>query len=433
MDDDQRLCNALNGLFGYDASALTIEVALGNSKVWNNMTTMRIAEAASAATPPDEGNPLYNVSTGSEAVPRNEALEKLRFYITIIVMPILCLFGIGGNILNILVLTRRRMQASMDCTMEKAAYVGLIALALSDMLYCFTALPEAFKGEEVIAYERKSFWVFFELYGKYFQNAFSSASTWLTVIMAASRYAAICHPLHAREFIKASTTIVATIVTFIFWALLDIPYLWTYKLSEMRCPSENSHQRVYYMLDTGALNKNTNMKHAFTYTWTCIGFFIPVVLLAYCNYHLIQALRESYRMRKEYRVHTRTQQPGTKITPTLIAIVVMFILLVTPSEVIQFTYFKVESSHTDVVTTLMVIFNAMHTLNFAINFVLYCVVNVHFRSTLIDLLLCCCGVSRKGRQRRLLKRQSLTTYTTVTANKSTYNAVNHQSVAESML
>jgi hypothetical protein len=52
-----------------------------------------------------------------------------------IAAPLICTFGIGGNLLNLLVLTRKRLQCSMD-RMEKSAHVGLVALALSDLLFC---------------------------------------------------------------------------------------------------------------------------------------------------------------------------------------------------------------------------------------------------------------------------------------------------------
>ena len=51
------------------------------------------------------------------------------------VAPSICVFGIIGNLLNLVVLTRKRLQCSMD-RMEKSAHVGLVALALSDMMYC---------------------------------------------------------------------------------------------------------------------------------------------------------------------------------------------------------------------------------------------------------------------------------------------------------
>jgi len=51
------------------------------------------------------------------------------------VAPAICVFGIIGNLLNLVVLTRKRLQCSMD-RMEKSAHVGLVALAISDMMFC---------------------------------------------------------------------------------------------------------------------------------------------------------------------------------------------------------------------------------------------------------------------------------------------------------
>ncbi len=366
------------------------------------------------------GYDLHDMTPSHE---RNVFLENIRFYINVVVTPVFCTFGIGGNILNVVVLTRRRMQAAMDCGMEKAAYIGLIALAVSDMLYCITALPDAFKGPDNVIYDHRSFRMYYEMYGKYLQNTFSYCSTWLTLIMAASRYAAICHPLHAREFIRTGCTIIGIVSTLVLWILLNLPYIWTYEVSTTVCPGPDG-VTVYYMLDTGLFNSNPVFKTTFTYIWTFAGFLLPVALLSYCNFHLIRALRESMRMRQEYRVSARPQQTGNKITPTLIAIVAMFIILVTPSEVINFTYFCIRGSNTDAALTLIAVFNAMHTLNFAINFVLYCVVNVHFRSTLKDLLFCCREKKSRG---NMLNRHSLSNFTT-----KTYAPYSH-SITESML
>src|SRR6218665_202256 len=55
------------------------------------------------------------------------------------VSPYICVFGIFGNILNLIVLTRKGLKCSMD-HMEKSAQMGLVALAVSDMFFCFVYL-----------------------------------------------------------------------------------------------------------------------------------------------------------------------------------------------------------------------------------------------------------------------------------------------------
>jgi len=52
-----------------------------------------------------------------------------------VVAPAICMFGIIGNAMNLIVLTRKRVQCSMD-HMETSAHVGLVALALSDVFFC---------------------------------------------------------------------------------------------------------------------------------------------------------------------------------------------------------------------------------------------------------------------------------------------------------
>ena len=267
-------------------------------------------------------------------------LDDVRFYLSGVINPAFCICGIIGNVFNILVLTRRRMQESMDCTMEKAAQTGLIALAASDMLYCMTAVFKAFFSGPKVLFMGKNVWLFTRMYGHYVQNIFMNTSTWLTVIMAAGRYAAICRPLHARYLVGITATRIAVLATFVFWILLQLPTLWTYSLVELKCP-----QQTVYILDQGVFALNLKLRMTFAYMWAIIGCFIPVVILAYCNVHLIKALRESNQMRRLYRVNPRSAETGSRITPTLVAIVCMFLVLVSPSEILQFFHYTIHSGH----------------------------------------------------------------------------------------
>ncbi len=310
--------------------------------------------------------------------------------LTTIVSPALCVFGFTGNILNILVLTRRRMQASIDNKMERTACMGLIALAISDMLYCVIAFPEAFNTETSLIYD-DIFWIYYTAYNTYLRNVFSYWSTWLTVILAVGRYVAICHPLHARMFVNPGATKFGIVIALIVWAGLVLPEAFMYEIF----PPEEGE--VGYFLDLGVYNKNATLRRTFSYICCILGFLIPVSMLAFCNINLIRALRESYQMRKEYRVHGKNPQTKSRITPTLITIIVMFIILVTPSELLNLITLISggDQHHTSFAIQVT---NILHTINFSVNFVLYCVVNVHFRDTLRDLF-CCCR-KKKGRFER---------------------------------
>ena len=126
-------------------------------------------------------------------------LESIKYALAGVVNPTLCVFGLLGNIFNVVVLSRSRMQAAMNSTtVERSAYIGLIALAISDALYCISALLGAVQSRQQTAFRRDELVrMYVQLYGPYLQNTFMHTGCWLTVIMATGRYAAICRPLQA--------------------------------------------------------------------------------------------------------------------------------------------------------------------------------------------------------------------------------------------
>ena len=128
-------------------------------------------------------------------------LELIKYLLAEVINPTLCVFGLVGNIFSVVVLSRRRMRAAMNTTtMERSAYVGLIALSVSDSMYCVSALWAAVQSRQQVAFRHDDIVRMYALlYGPYLQNAFMHTGSWLTVIMAAGRYAAICRPLQASD------------------------------------------------------------------------------------------------------------------------------------------------------------------------------------------------------------------------------------------
>ena len=325
---------------------------------------------------------VYNFTGGNRTdLEGNPVLECLKYYLLGVVQPCLCCFGILGNLLNIVVLSRKKFKTSLDCSMEIAAMCGLIALALSDILYCVSVLPKAFLKQSVVIFNSMNFYMVYQMYSTAIQNIFTYISTWLTVLMATTRYIAICRPLHARYLVETRATILTIISIVVFCFLLGLPAFW--KFSYILCSKEG-----FYVIDQGFFVTQKSFRKAFTYVWCIIGFFIPMAILVYCNIHLIGALRESMRMRKHYTTSNKTVSPGSHITPTLVAVICQFLLLMTPSEVINFYYFAVGQDVAEAFTFAIVVTNILQTLNFSLNFILYCIVNSRFRSTLLQLITC---------------------------------------------
>ena len=127
--------------------------------------------------------------------------ESIKYVLAGVINPTLCVFGLVGNVFSLVVLSRRRMQAAMNATvMERSAHIGLIALAVSDALYCISALLGAVQSRQQAAFRQNDLVrMYIQLYSPYLQNTFMHTGCWLTVIMAAGRYAAICRPIQASK------------------------------------------------------------------------------------------------------------------------------------------------------------------------------------------------------------------------------------------
>lgn len=330
-------------------------------------------------------------NTSSDFVPNesihhpNPTYESIKFYLAHVVSPALCLIGITGNILNVLVLSRRRIRSSIDGSMEKPAYMGLIALAVSDLLFCLCTLPAGFIVEQQSLFHQKSFSFYYSLSKNYLQNVFSHMSTWLTVIIAVSRYAAVRHPLHAKIFVHAKGTRLAIFLVFLIWPCLDLPSLWALSVLELPviCGERES---VVYLFDSGPFSTNKSFNMAFRNLWSTLGYLIPVCVLVFCNIALTCALRERFKpLRTDYRIHVTNRSQSSRITPTLICMIFMFIILVSPSEIVQFSFFFNGKETVEVLMLFIAFTNILHTLNFTINFLLYCILSSHFRKTLRNI------------------------------------------------
>ena len=338
----------------------------------------------------------YNMSLSLMARTRNITLDfpqQLSFSLNKVGLPIICIFGLFGNMLNLLILTRKQLQRSMD-QLEKSAHMSLVALAVSDLFFCIVALPLGFIKSVYLLTEDKSFVSFYyQGYHEPFLNMFIFSSTWLTVVMATGRYLAICHPLHARWFVDFKSTRIAILTVFFFSVAFNMPRFFSFRIVEANC---TMLCKCYYK-EASDLFKNSTFLDVYMFIWAIIGVFIPLVLMACCNICLIRALQKSNRMRRLYRVNQPGVDSSHRLTATLIAIVVFFLILVTPSEIRKFVYFIYKTHRTPdqysdlfmhIIITGATVTNFLQAVNFTVNFILYCIINVHFRNTIKQIISC---------------------------------------------
>jgi len=325
-------------------------------------------------------------------------------------------------------------------------------------------------------------------------------STWLTVVMAVSRYLAICRPLHARSIIGMRFTVGTIVAAVVISVVLNAPRFLYDEIACVELPTSAPSNivgddaddvgRRFYFPFMSYLRRHAWIDQAYHASYLVVGILTPLAVLAYCNFFLIRAIRRSLQLRRQFQqqaygggrfgyagraagsrnfvsaseaARTRQRQsqqqqqqqqqhrnstnppvvvilteetsaggevvgdqcrqrrqpsnPTTVITLTMTIIVIMNVVMVTPSEISNvFTAMmnaylhqsdtspsdgespgsaiadgqssESQTAGAEAYNIAIAVTNTLQTLNFACNFVLYCVVNVQFRRIMRMFVTC---------------------------------------------
>ena len=88
-----------------------------------------------------------------------------------IIIPCLCIFGLVGNSLSLLVFSRRYLERSTMHAIEVSSTLGLLTLAGIDLCFCLVTLVASCLTTHQIIHKHKGLSFYYELYGSALQNA----------------------------------------------------------------------------------------------------------------------------------------------------------------------------------------------------------------------------------------------------------------------
>ena len=357
---------------------------------------------------------------------------EISHFFMAIATPVVCSFGVLGNILNLVVLTLEKYQRTLS-KMELSAHMGLIALAFSDFMFCLLALLFTLLPLKDV-YAPGDYVVFYDWLGGGFITVFIVISTWLIVVMAGERYMAVCHPFKARKLISLRKTRISITVIFVLCALCTVPIFLEKEIGVVQCDSNSTMLRIE---DRKMFTRSIVAVRRLA--WSVCFDFIPCAALIYFNIILIIKIRKAKQLRqnmaplqrdkkkavrpakrngsvkfsRELTVqHTSHSQSSSfthsnasgkltvqltrkraadsalnSVTATLVAVVLLFLILVSPCELLKFVLeYAVSSVDKYKVKLVRSVTNFMQALNFSTNFVLYCAINKSFRQTLTKLV-----------------------------------------------
>jgi len=356
--------------------------------------------------------------SGSGYSPSHANIIEELLYTRVVVA--ICCFGLLGNAVNLVVLSTQsyRMQSGR---MQQFARIGLMALAVSDSLFCLSILPHGFVERDPVT-TTVNFSLVYSAYGESVINVFAMIGTWLTVAMATGRYAAVCYPFKARAAIGRTVALRLIAVVCFACVLFNIPRF--FRNSIEACPpwsddSQDLHQSVYFRW-FGPLHTNRRGDLELVYVWIyfLVSVMVPLVVLVFTGCRLICFLRRGRLegAEAEERVAAaidvgRFHDVDRSFTITLIAVALMHTVLVSPAELTNFSRgVLLQADHTSdgyqVYNLLTSVLNTLQAANYSFNFLLYCAVNVAFRRRFVELISCRGQTATQNRLRLQMLAQS---------------------------
>ncbi|KAK2154966.1 hypothetical protein LSH36_252g00011 [Paralvinella palmiformis] len=323
---------------------------------------------------------VSSLSAFSKNVTSTDEEQMLAFVLRIF-RSVISMFGLLGNVLMLSFLSRKRLSLSCEGA-DRTVHNGLTALAVSDLLFCLILVPYGFVTNDQFAFASVNFHLIYVTYSTAFVNFFILTSTWLTVVMASSRYMAICQPFKARYLIGAKGTRVSLAGVGLCSFIFNLPRLFINQIEPLECYDGD----YMYLRMSGLLAANSRAHTVYIWIHLLVGILVPLTVLAFCNICLIKVLHESNKVRRQYRVAVAHIDSNYRITSILVTIVIMYIVLVSPAEILLFIQdrFLPDKTSAPALILAVEVTNLLQMINFSSNFVLYFILNSSHRHILSD-------------------------------------------------
>ena len=343
------------------------------------------------ATPVGNGSDLWRQAMNGSSSPGltranmddmqdyHDFYKTAQFVTGMVCYPILCAFGIAGNVFTLIVLRHRKMQTSTNVFLRWLAVADTIKL-LNDVLY-FVNMVLMFVQPKAANNMMGHMYPF----SHYILNAAVCVSAWLTVSVAFERYVCVCHPTRAKDWCTIRNAGIASTFWFVLMGLIAVPSALRYQGVVI---FNNDTNATEYMIDLTDIGRNKPFMDFYLWAQNLLRSIIPLVILLILNVRIICELFKQ-------RIKGKKMTSRHRITMMLLSVIIVFIVCIFPdaimSTVLGFGY--VDGNYLQ--RGLREISDTLLTFNSAVNFVIYCACSKAFRDTFVDIF--CADLHRSSR------------------------------------
>ena len=327
-----------------------------------------------------------NATTSSLEEQQPSCSAEFRFWFATVVIGFLCLLGLVGNTLSILVLQKDNHNR-VACFLLQAlacADSGVLLINLVVMSLIFGLLP--YLGDKNVWLNQQTLGMLEAYIVKYVNPIAYMAqccTIWTTVLLAINRYVAICRPFRVQKWCTLTRARLQVVCVIVASCLFNLPRFFIVKVVEE--PSEDGSLK--YKIELTALGANGVFQAVYIVLSTLLIQVLPLVLLTTLNCKLIAEIRAINR--RATRSHTSAQVHEDNITLVMIIIILILLVCHTPDGVLQIvSQFNRIQCGTAIYYAFLAC-NLLIAVNSSTNFILYYFMRRGFRKVLLKKLCGC--------------------------------------------
>ncbi|XP_055532130.1 probable G-protein coupled receptor B0563.6 [Wyeomyia smithii] len=307
--------------------------------------------------------------------PRIEYLRKISYGIA---LPIICALGIVGNVLNLVVLTRRNMRGT--------AYIYMRGYSAAALLAIIFAIPF---GMRMLIHRDSGRWqnfgqAFYSAHLELFLgNGCLGVGVIMLLVLTIERYVSVCHPGHIRRMCPPRITVwLIAVLTF----LIYLPSVLRGEI--VKCVLQSDGTIMYH--------KRDNMKFLDSLFYSIYKVILeivfklaPTVLIAGFNLRIMIVYRRTCDKRRRMtlsRINTKDDDPRKyaeerRLMMLLGSTSLLFLICVSPMAILHVTL-SPEHLSSYSFQLFRALANLLELINYSLTFYIYCLFSEDFRNTL---------------------------------------------------
>ena len=220
----------------------------------------------------------------------DESAVLYAFYTNGILLNIVAFFGILGNIISMIILSRPQMRSSINYLLIGLARCDTVLIITSILLFGLPAIDD--KTGLLFTYVYK---VYPHIAPVVFPLALiaQTVTVYLTLTVTLERFVAVCHPLQARSLCTYGRARLYVILIIVFSTLYNLPRFLEASREEH---FDKEYNTTVYVISASPLRQNELYITVYVY-WLYLLFiyFLPFAFLAVLNAAIYRQVSSGFR------------------------------------------------------------------------------------------------------------------------------------------